>query len=138
MKHDEWVTHTVVLNFETFYMLLKNLEYILDNNKLNFKDLMQKTRLPPSLRPKSHQLRSNLLYLISHCLRLLLRSIYLELNCWFLVLFPDPILIESKQLVRRVYRHIGVGFRETVEPFSTRNSVELEATSRQARENVGP
>lgn len=99
---------------------------------------MQKTRLPPSLRPKSHQLRSNLLYLISHCLRLLLRSIYLELNRWFLVLFPDPILIESKQLVRRVYRHIGVGFRETVEPFSTRNSVELEATSRQARENVGP
>lgn len=32
VKHDEWVTHTVVLNFETFYMLLKNLEYILDNN----------------------------------------------------------------------------------------------------------
>lgn len=80
---------------------------------------MQETRLPPSLRPESHQLRPNLLYLMSHCLGLLLRSIYLELNCRPLFLFPDPILIESKQLVSRVYRYIGVRFRETVEPFGT-------------------
>lgn len=37
VKHDEWVTHRVVLNFKTFYMLLKNLEYILDNINLTSK-----------------------------------------------------------------------------------------------------
>lgn len=99
---------------------------------------MQETRLPPSLCPNSRQLWPDLLHLIPHCRRLFLRSAYLEFKCRPLVLLSQPILIESEQLVSRVHRHIGIGFRETIEPFGTRHDVELETSSRQAREDVGP
>lgn len=99
---------------------------------------MQETRLPPSLRPNSRQLWHNFLHLIPHCRRFFLRSVYLEFKCWPLVLLPQPILIESEQLVSRVHRHIRIRFRETIEPFGTRHDVELEASSRQAREDVRP
>lgn len=99
---------------------------------------MQETRLPPSLRPNSRQLWPNLFHLIPHCRRLFLRSVYLKFKCRPLVLLPQSILIESEQLESWVHRHIGIGFRETIEPFGTRHNVELEASSRQAREDVGP